>query len=114
MFPYEPLATGGRDRKYAMCASQISLRVATNLPVSLRKFVARHKLKEICMTTLQIKGNWNVAKGKLKQKYAKLTDDDLKFTEGQEDELVGRIQKVTGETQETVEHAIEEYSKLPR
>jgi uncharacterized protein YjbJ (UPF0337 family) len=66
------------------------------------------------MTTLQIKGNWNVAKGKLKQKYAKLTDDDLKYTEGQEDELVGRIQKVTGETREAVEDAIEQYSKIPR
>jgi uncharacterized protein YjbJ (UPF0337 family) len=66
------------------------------------------------MTTLQIKGDWNITKGKLKQKYAKLTDDDLKYTEGQEDELLGRIQKVTGETRETVEHAIEEYSKLPR
>ena len=76
--------------------------------------MAQQKLVDRRMTTLQIKGNWNVAKGKLKQKYAKLTDDDLKYTEGQEDELVGRIQKVTGETRETVEHAIEEYSKLPR
>ena len=66
------------------------------------------------MTTLEIKGDWNITKGKLKQKYAKLTDDDLKYTEGQEDELLGRIQKVTGETRETVEHTIEQYSKLPR
>ena len=40
-----------------------------------------------------MKGNWNIAKGKLKQKWAKLTDNDLEFVEGQEDELVGRIQK---------------------
>ena len=65
------------------------------------------------MTTLQIKGNWNVIKGKLKQKYAKLTDDDLRYSEGREEELVGRIQKVTGETRETVEHVLEEYSKFP-
>ena len=65
------------------------------------------------MTTLQIKGNWNVIKGKLKQRYAKLTDDDLRYSEGREEELVGRIQKVTGETRETVEHVLEEYSKFP-
>jgi uncharacterized protein YjbJ (UPF0337 family) len=66
------------------------------------------------MTTLQIKGDWNVIKGKLKQKYAKLTDDDLRYEEGCEDELLGRMQKVTGETRETIEHVIEEFGKLPR
>ena len=39
------------------------------------------------MNKLSIKGNWNEVKGKLKQKYANLTDDDLLFTEGKEDEL---------------------------
>ena len=60
------------------------------------------------MNKLQMKGDWNVAKGKLKQKWAKLTDDDLRFQEGQEDELVGRIQKRTGQTKEAVEKAIDE------
>ena len=46
--------------------------------------------------SLSFKGNWNIAKGKLKQKYAQLTDDDLKYVEGKEDELLGRIQKATG------------------
>lgn len=41
-------------------------------------------------------GNWKEKKGKLKQKYAKLTDDDLKYTEGKEEELIGRIQKRLG------------------
>ncbi len=41
-------------------------------------------------------------KGTLKQKYADLTDDDLKYTEGKEEELVGRIQKKTGKTREQV------------
>lgn len=58
------------------------------------------------MNTLQLKGNWNIAKGKLKQKFASLTDDDLRYTEGKEDELVGRIQKRTGETKEMVEQAL--------
>jgi uncharacterized protein YjbJ (UPF0337 family) len=58
------------------------------------------------MNTLQFKGNWNIAKGKLKKKYASLTDDDLRYTEGQEDELIGRIQKRTGDTKELVEQAL--------
>ena len=60
------------------------------------------------MNRLKIKGDWNVAKGKLKQKWARLTDDDLRYQEGQEDELVGRIQKRTGQTMEAVEKAIDE------
>ena len=60
------------------------------------------------MNTLQLKGNWNVAKGKLKQKWAKLTDDDLQFVEGKEEELIGRIQKRTGVTREAVEKALRE------
>jgi uncharacterized protein YjbJ (UPF0337 family) len=55
------------------------------------------------MTTLEIKGDWNITKGKLKQKWAKLTDDDLQYVEGKQEELVGRIQKRTGETREAVE-----------
>ena len=58
------------------------------------------------MTTLEIKGDWNIAKGKLKQQWASLTDDDLTYLEGKTDELVGRIQKRTGETRESVEAAI--------
>jgi uncharacterized protein YjbJ (UPF0337 family) len=60
------------------------------------------------MNTLEMKGNWNIVKGKLKQKWAKLTDDDLQFAEGKERELVGRIQKRTGETREMVEQAIDD------
>lgn len=60
------------------------------------------------MNKLEVMGNWNIAKGKLKQKWAKLTDDDLRYDEGQEQELVGRIQKRTGETREAIEKALEE------
>ncbi len=63
------------------------------------------------MNKLEIKGNWNVAKGKLKQKWAKLTDDDLRYVEGQDDELIGRIQKRTGETREAVEREVREILK---
>ncbi|QCX00584.1 CsbD family protein [Aggregatimonas sangjinii] len=50
----------------------------------------------------KLKGNWNVAKGKIKQEWGDLTDDDLDYQEGKEDELVGRIQKKTGESKERV------------
>ncbi len=60
------------------------------------------------MNKLQAKGNWNIAKGRLKQKWSKLTDDDLRFEEGKDDELVGRIQKRTGEAREVVEKALED------
>ncbi len=50
-------------------------------------------------THLQLKGNWNVIKGKLKQSYANLTDDDLTYVDGKEDELVGRLQARLGKTQ---------------
>jgi len=49
-----------------------------------------------------IKGNWNVLKGKLKQQYGDLTDDDLTFAEGKEDELWGRLQKKVGKTKEEI------------
>lgn len=61
------------------------------------------------MDNLQIKGEWNIIKGNLKQKWAQLTDDDLQLLEGKQDELLGRIQKRTGESREAVESAIREY-----
>ena len=62
------------------------------------------------MNTLEIKGDWNITKGKLQQKWAKLTNDDLLYVDGKNDELFGRIQKRTGETRETIEKAIKEFS----
>lgn len=50
----------------------------------------------------KLKGNWNIAKGKIKQEWGELTDDDLDYKEGEEEELVGRIQKKTGESKERV------------
>jgi uncharacterized protein YjbJ (UPF0337 family) len=60
------------------------------------------------MTTLEIKGDWNIAKGKLKQKWAQLTDDDLQYVAGKQDELLGRIQKRTGQSRDAVEKAVKE------
>ncbi len=58
------------------------------------------------MNDLTVEGNWNEAKGKLKQKYSELTDDDLAFQEGKEDELYGRLQKKLGKTKDEVKQII--------
>lgn len=58
------------------------------------------------MNKLQFKGDWNILKGRIKQRWANLTDDDLRYADGQADELVGRIQKRTGESREAVERAL--------
>ena len=59
------------------------------------------------MEKLSIKGSWNELKGKLKQKYGQLTDDDLVFAEGKDDELYGRLQKKLGKTKEEIRKEIE-------
>lgn len=53
-------------------------------------------------TTLKLKGTWNEVKGKIKQQYTDLTDTDLVYEEGKEDELIGKLQKKTGKTKEQV------------
>jgi uncharacterized protein YjbJ (UPF0337 family) len=60
------------------------------------------------MNTTLIKGNWNELKGKLKQKYGNLTDDDLMFTEGREDEMLGRLQKKLGKSENEVRRLLSE------
>jgi uncharacterized protein YjbJ (UPF0337 family) len=59
------------------------------------------------MTNLQLKGSWNEIKGKLKQKYGQLTDDHLKFAEGKDDELLGRLQQKLGKTKEELRKEIQ-------
>jgi uncharacterized protein YjbJ (UPF0337 family) len=59
------------------------------------------------MNKLQLKGSWNEIKGKLKQSYGNLTDDDLVFAEGKDDELLGRLQKKLGKTKDEVRQMIE-------
>jgi len=57
-------------------------------------------------TTLEFKDNWNATKGKLKQKFALLTDDDLLLVVGKQDELLGRLQAKLGKTKEEVQKLI--------
>ena len=59
-------------------------------------------LADLIMNKLQFKGEWNELKGKLRQKFAELTDDDVNYAEGQEDELLGHLQKKLGKTQQEI------------
>ena len=58
--------------------------------------------KNTTMNTTELKGKWEKVKGKIKQEYADLTDDDLLYEEGKEDELYGRIQEKIGKTKDEV------------
>ena len=54
------------------------------------------------MDNLRIKGNWNQLKGKVKQKYAELTDDDLMYAEGESEKLLGKLQEKRGKSREAL------------
>jgi uncharacterized protein YjbJ (UPF0337 family) len=54
------------------------------------------------MDRLELKGKWNEIKGKVKQAHGDLTDDDLKYEEGQHDEFLGRLQTKTGRTRDNL------------
>ncbi len=57
---------------------------------------------------IEFKGNWNETKGKLKQQFAMLTDNDLMLIEGKQDELIGRLQIKLGKTKEELRKIISE------
>ena len=60
------------------------------------------------MNSTEVKGNWNEQKGKLKQKFAVLTDNDLMFEEGKREEMYGRLQIKLGKTKEELHKIIEQ------
>ena len=60
------------------------------------------------MNTTELEGNWNELKGKLKQKFATLTDDDLLFAEGKKDEMMGKLQQKLGKSKEDLHKIISE------
>ena len=59
------------------------------------------------MNSTEVKGKWNEEKGKLKQKFASLTDNDLMFEEGKKDEMLGKLQVKLGKTKEELEKILE-------
>jgi uncharacterized protein YjbJ (UPF0337 family) len=58
------------------------------------------------MDKLKFKGSWNQIKGKLKQRYSELSDDDLKYVEGKEEEFFGRLQKKLGKSKDEIRKLI--------
>lgn len=64
------------------------------------------------MNAQLIRGDWDIAKGKLKQKYASLTDDDLRYIDGREDELIGRLEKKTGAARQELERFLRDQSNF--
>lgn len=61
------------------------------------------------MEKLEVKGTWNEMKGKLKKKYGQLTDDDLAYEEGHEDEMYGRLQQKLGKTKDEIKKEIRDW-----
>ncbi len=57
--------------------------------------------------TTELKGNWNEQKGKLKQRFAILTDNDLMFDEGKKEEMLGKLQIILGKSKEQMHQIIE-------
>jgi uncharacterized protein YjbJ (UPF0337 family) len=66
------------------------------------------------MEKWQFKGAWNETKGKLKKEFAQLTDNDLMYEEGREDELIGRLQKKLGKTREEIHNLFDRYSTVEK
>jgi len=106
------LTIGRRDDGFNALQKWISRR---NRHLRVHRFIRRkttdlHPACEISvtMTKLEFKGGWNEVKGKLKQKYAQLTDDDLTFAEGKDEELLGRLQQKLGKSKEDLRKEIED------
>ena len=75
------------------------------MPLSLIKIKSQPK-KMIMKNLTELKGNWNELKGKLKQQFAQLTDDDLMLVEGKNDEMLGRLQIKLGKSREEIDKII--------
>ena len=88
----------GVASKYSGQLGEQATKIGSDLEAKFKEYAG--KLEDLGLTgvgsSLNIKGEWNELKGKLKQQYAHLTDDDLAYTEGQGDELVGRLQDKLG------------------
>ena len=104
MDPLSPIGCEGNipsDSEHRRC-------LVPPVPSNFRKTDLRSACElSITMTKLEFKGSWNEVKGKLKQKYAQLSDDDLTFAEGKDDELLGRLQQKLGKSKEDLRKEIE-------
>jgi len=78
------------------------------VPTFIMIFLSNYLILEFMKNMTELSGNWNTIKGKLKQKYAQLTDDDLMFLEGKQDELYGRLEAKLGKSREEIRKVIAE------
>lgn len=60
------------------------------------------------MNEERVKGNWNEMKGKIKQKWGDITDDDLTYAEGKEDEMWGKLQQKVGKSKDEIKREIDD------
>jgi uncharacterized protein YjbJ (UPF0337 family) len=88
----------GVATKYSGQLGEQATKLGSDLEAKFKEYAG--KLEDLGVTlpgsSLKIKGNWDEAKGKLKEQYGQLTDEDLTYTEGQGDQLVGRLQEKLG------------------
>ena len=63
------------------------------------------------MDTNTLKGSWDIAKGKIKEKWGQLTDDDLREVDGKKDQLIGKLEQKYGYTKEEARRMIDEFDK---
>jgi uncharacterized protein YjbJ (UPF0337 family) len=114
MAPDKGSATRGNLKNYAgkygdQLGDQLN-KLGTQLDTSFKGLV--EKLEDLGVTgagsSLNMKGDWNTSKGKLKQQYAQLTDDDLVYTEGAADDLVGRLQDKLGKSKREIVRMLNE------
>lgn len=88
----------GMAAKYSGSLGEQATKLGTDLEAKFKEYAG--KLEDLGLTgagsSLNIKGNWDIIKGKLKQEYAHLTDEDLEYADGKGDELIGRLQDKLG------------------
>jgi uncharacterized protein YjbJ (UPF0337 family) len=82
----------------------VTLSEVNRIIIVSQKFFQNLKFKK--MNTTELKGNWNEQKGKLKKKFAVLTDNDLMFAEGKKDEMLGKLQIKLGKSKEELDKII--------
>jgi uncharacterized protein YjbJ (UPF0337 family) len=88
-----------------------AIETINDLSERIREIVSEHggDLAAIGLDALELKGSWNQIKGKLKSKFSQLTDDDLTFVEGKENELIGTLQRKLGKTKDQIVDIINEF-----
>jgi len=77
--------------------------------ITLKFELNKYNLKTTIMNNDQLEGKWKQIKGNFKEKYGEVTDDDLTYTEGKFDQMLGRLQERTGKTKEEIKEEIDKW-----